>query len=362
MAEVEEKPFDPQAYILQRNAADNVKLPGSAQPAPKEEPKKEEPKAAAAPPPAVEEPEVAPVEKPKEEPPPVVPVPAKEPDDVKLSRSQRREMNRLREEIGAERGRREAMESQLAELRARLDRPAAQPVVDEEPKSEAFNTEVEYLRALTVWMSKKTSREEVAKARELAEAKERDLMYSGTVSEMNARALEDRKLFPDWEDVMEGAQDEDYQFNTQSHPNLVALFNLSKSRELVRYYLAHPENKAEWLRFLALSGEDKSEQIRQFHQLEGKVEHLYRNAKAPPAEKPKVAEAQAAQASPKVEEPEAKDRTHPAEGQKPGRNAEPIPKPSSEVVAPGGSAPPDKPEPGTVAWRDMRNRMQYARD
>ena len=96
--------------------------------------------------------------------------------------------------------------------------------------------------------------------------------------------------------------------------------------------------------------------------MEGRIEKLY--TKDEPEKDPakegsdkKTPAAQAAGATPK-------DRTHPAEGtvvthSEPGRTTAERdarkPRPSSEVTARGGSAPPDEPEIGSAAWMEKRN-------
>jgi hypothetical protein len=371
----QEKPFDAKAFLAARNAADisrRTPLPAVA-------PKKEEPKAAVVTPAAVEPPKPGkPAEaveaKPAAE---ETQKPAESDDEVqpahRMSRSERRAMNRLREEVGAERAKREMLEQELEKLRSQQNgRPAvatasgaptvAPPSDDLEPKQETFNTEGEYLRALAKWEGRQAARTELAK-RETAEADSADRQrFVATVREMDEKAAKDRELFPDWEDKTEEAKEELAGLTWSADTTFAGLMATSDQRTALLYHFVEHPNVLKKL--LELS-DNPGEQIRQFARLEGKVEDLYGK---PEADKNGKTAAPAAQAAPKVEakpQPQAEDRNQPADGDKPGRTAVERdlhkPKPSSEVSAPGGSAAPPEPPIGSAAWIARRNQAQYGR-
>ncbi len=255
------------------------------------------------------------------------------------SRSMRRELNRLREELGAARA--------LAEVAAKAAPVKEEVKIEAEPKRADFPAgevgSADFLRASQKWdraQEAKTMAASQQSAQELAAKQDH-------WKELDAKTTEDIKLFPDWEAVMKTSQeDEDApEIGEGEHPVFMGLLIESDVRAFVAYHFAkHPD---ELQKMLDLS-KNPNAQIKAFHRLEGRLEKEY-------------ASRQAAQAA----EPEKgkEDRKHPAEAEKPGGTAaggQPAkPKPSSEVAARGGSSAPDEPAVGSEAWVLKRNQAQY---
>ena len=372
-----ETPFDAKAFLEQRNAAEIAQRGGKPIPKPAEEQKPAEKPVAA----ALEKPEEHAKPGEPEAKPPAAEAgkPAEADDDQapqhRMSRSERRAMNRLREELGAERARREIAEREAAELRGKrpassvdaLAKPATATSDELEPKESDFTTEGEYLRAVARYEGRQTAKAELAK-RETTEADAaKQQRFFEYVQAMDAKAVEDRKLFPDWEEKIEEAHENDEELTWfepnardeqgnvhNEHAVFDGLIKTSDQRTAILYYFT--EHPKEFQKILALSS-NPGEQIRRFAQLEGKVEGLYGDRK------PAAAPAAQAAAPPAKEAP--KDRNQPADGDKPGRTAAERdlgkPKPSSEVSAPGGSAAPSEPPIGSAAWMARRNQAQYGR-
>ncbi len=167
---------------------------------------------------------------------------------------------------------------------------------------------------------------------------------------MDAKFLADAKTIPDWDTVAAAAgEDEDApQIDFVKDATLAGLIASSDERARILYHFA---TNPEALQSLIDLRETPREIIKRFHRLEGKVEKLYTSTQQEPA-------AQAAETG----KPAKEDRTHPAEGTPPGRTAVDRdvhkPRPSSEVAARGGSAPPAEPEIGSAAWMAQRNASE----
>ena len=326
--------FDPKAHFEQRNAAEQARKEG-----------KEPVKAAPAPPgarPAAEDGKTA-VEEPKH-PPEQAP---------RQSRSARREQNRLREEIGELRGRLAAYEEFGVKPNPAVSTAAAD---DPEPKIQDFASEGEYYRALGRW----DARQEVKKAESKLEQRDTQKneleQLKADIAAAEAKAQTDIKdLFPDWDEVSEkSAEDEDApEFVPADHPMFMMMLARSDMKARILYHFA--KNPEELERMLELT-KDSNKQIAAFHRLEGRVEKLY--------DKPKAAQA----AEPVKEAP--KDRNHPAEAVQPAGRTAPSavaesdarkPRPSTEVAARGGSAPPEEPAIGSAAWLAQRNATEASR-
>src|SRR5579862_6206162 len=144
------KPFDSKAFITARNEGKAAPAPAAATPGKPEEKKPEEkkPDAAAAPPAAA------------------AAVPDKEPDDKgdgqppRMSRSQRREVNRLLRELGEETGRRKALEEMLSKqgTAAAPAEGAAADESDPETKQQDFKDWDTYSKASTQWAARQETR------------------------------------------------------------------------------------------------------------------------------------------------------------------------------------------------------------
>lgn len=294
------------------------------------------------------------VEPPKEELKPVVPAddddtdddtddPAAPSDDKKaaappahISRSQRREMNRLREQAAEERGRRMAMEDFMKKLGIDPDKPTA-PAKPKEIVREDFATDADFTKAVATHAAK----QEVEKATAQSEA---DQGLVKRIEEARVVRTDHEALIPDWKDVLKKSSD----LNFNGSSALPYLFATSKWGAFVTEMLV--KEPALWEELLS-HNKDDIEQRAFFHQLEGQAKVVYNSRKA----------AQASEAD-KLKE----DRNDSANGQ-PGRDGvstsqkAPLPKPSSEVSVRGGAAPPGDPKPGTKAWMDRRNAEKSAR-
>ena len=260
-----------------------------------------------------------------------------EPSQPKLPRSVRRELNRLREELGAAKA--------LAGMAA--EKPEMKADEDAEPTRAQFHTDAEYLRATQKWDRVQEAKQRTAEA------------ATGTQSEqerthlkaMDDKAAADIALMPDWDAVSKAAtEDEDApELVPAEHPTLMGLLATSDVRAFALYHFAkHP---AELEAMLELS-KSPGAQIRAFAKLEGKLEKVYSDSKAAQATDPEAGK---------------KDRKNLAEADpekaKPGETAgganPPKPKPSAEVAARGGSPAPDEPAIGSPAWMLKRNQVQY---
>jgi len=226
--------------------------------------------------------------------PPVAPPIDGEPTHARVSRSQRRESNRLREELGAARARADMMAEELE--RSRRAAPAASaaaPVADPEPQRAQFQSDAEYNRALGRW----DARQEVAKATKQAEAKgvsDAQLQaYLDRIAAADEKAREDQKLFADWDAVREGAAEDPIEFRPDDHPVLMSLIALSDQKAKVLYHFAKDQQALQALLDLAKSPD---ELIARFHRLEGRLEREY----TPKEEKkaPTAAERDAAKPAP----------------------------------------------------------------
>jgi hypothetical protein len=323
--------FDPKAHFESRNAAEQARREGRLPP----------PAATAS---AVEVPKGAEVASP-----PSAPPEHEKPPEHRASRSDRRLQNRLREEIGELRGRLKAYEEMGIKPKAAAE-AAPSAGDDPEPKITDFQTEAEYYRALGRWDARQEVKKVETKISEKdAQAAELEQLRSDVDAAEQKAQTDIKELFPDWDEVSKAAaEDEDApEFVPAEHPMLMMLIARSDVKARVLYYFA--KNPDELERILDLT-KDSNRQIAAFHRLEGKLERVY--------DKPKAAQAS------ETKEP-SEDRTHPAEGDKPGRTAASSaeldarkPRPSTEVAARGGSAPPEEPAIGSAAWMARRNQAE----
>lgn len=271
---------------------------------------------------------------------PEKPAAAAPPAEPRLPRSVRREINHLREQLGAERARREILEA------SRGSTPAAPVEDDAEPQRSAYHTDAEYLRATQKWDRAQESKA----AQQTTQTAQQTEETRAHLKAMDEKAVADiTALFPDWEEVStKAAEDEDApEFKFDEHPNLVGMLSTSEFRAHVLYYWA--KNPDALQAILDMTAKP-SDQIRAFHRLEGRLEKEY-------------SKAQAAQAS-EAEKPK-EDRKHLAEADRPGETAADRdvrkPRPSTEVAARGGSAPPEEPVIGSAAWMAKRNQAAHGR-
>lgn len=324
-----EKPFDPKTFIARQNAAQAAK---HNPPALSGAPAKPETPAPAKP---AEAPAAA---SPAEE--------TGEQASPRLSRSQRREHNRLLRELGEATGRAKALEELLAKTRS--DAPAGKeaeaeaPADDPKPKEADFKDWKEFTDALSRWAARQETKKAVAANTESAKALEQ---YREHLRAMDEKAQEDKKAFADWDEVAKEASEDGPEWAPAEHPQLMALIASSDVKAYLLYYLA--KNPKELEQMLELT-KSPTEQIRQFHRLEGRLEKLY--------------EKSAAQAA---GDKAPKDRTNPEKAEQAGATAVDRdvhkPRPSAEVAARGGSSAPEEPAVGSAAWMARRNQTQFGK-
>jgi hypothetical protein len=323
--QVEAPKFDPIAYQQKANEQEQARRNGAPLIPPVKEPEK--PKEAA-----------------KE-----AEKPAGEPDedrDKRISRSDRRRLKAF-EEAAEWKGKAEA-------LQAVLDRLGPTPVAappsgsdDPEPQRSAYSSDAEYNRALGRWDARQETQKIVKESTQTAEQR---AALQARVRESNEKFNQDIEKFPDWKEVQAGIkakmeqqiEDGEEPLGIASGSHLDFLLNTSRQAAGIVYHWAkNPEVLEELLKM------GDNDQTDAFRQLEGEVKVLYSFK-------------QAAQA----EEKPPKDRTHPAEAQA-GRNSASErdagkPRPSTEVAARGGSAPPEEPRIGSPAWHQRENERERA--
>lgn len=261
-------------------------------------------------------------------------------EQPRLPRSVRRELNRLREELGAAKAK--------AELLEKFGAKAQHVDADEdtEPQRDDFGSDAEYLRAVSKW----DRAQEAKQQQQQGKTEQQSAEIRAHLKAMDEKAVADiAAYFPDWDEVSAAAaEDEDApEFKFEEHPQLVGMLSGSEFRAHVLYHWA---KNPDALQFMLDLTAKPSEQIRAFHRLEGRLEKEYSGK-------------QAAQAS-EAETPK-KDRKHLADAERPGETAADRdvrkPRPSTDVAARGGSAPPDEPAIGSAAWMAKRNQAAYAR-
>ena len=266
---------------------------------------------------------------------------AAEQEAPRLPRSVRRELNRLREELGAAK----AEASLLRSLGVKPTTPAPAEE-DAEPQRSDYGTDAEYLRAAAKWDRQQEAKQQETQGKTAQQTEE----VRAHLKAMDEKAVADiEAYFPDWDEVSaKAAEDEDApEFVPQEHPQLFGMLSGSEFRAHVLYHWA--KNPDALQSMLDLTGKP-TEQIRAFHRLEGRLEREYSGK-------------QAAQAT-KAETP-TKDRKHLADAERPGETAADRdvrkPRPSTDVAARGGSAPPEEPAIGSAAWMAKRNQAAFGR-
>lgn len=206
--------------------------------------------------------------------------------ELKLPRHVRRELNRLRNQLGEANGRLNAYKeigvAPKAEEKslAKMDAPE-----DPEPHRNQFATDAEYNRALGRWDSRQETKKELGKRDQTAEQQQQSAQREEVFNEMREKCVDDAKKFTDWKEVMESAADTEwFETDLAKYPVLVALLASSDQQASIYYHLAKNPDQAKAL--LAMTAD---QQIRAIHRLEGKVEDLYADRFKEPEEKEKVA-------------------------------------------------------------------------
>jgi hypothetical protein len=267
--------------------------------------------------------------------------PAKQDDShesVKLPRSVRRELNRLREEAAEARGQLTAMR-EIMTRGGKLEPEAAKPAAEDaaaKPARDKFATDAEYTEALATWSAK-----------QVTDQAEQSRQTEDRIRAMSAKAQEDMALIPDWEAHQRDAVENGPEFKPAEHGTLMLLLGTSEYQALaLDYFATHAD---EFEEMLALTPKP-AKQIEEFRALEGHLKRVYSQLKKG-APKPKE-ESSTAEGAKKEEKPAAAK----------------LPKPSESAAARGGSAPDTTVSPyledgKTInpAWKEMRNQRERGR-
>lgn len=280
-------------------------------------------------------------------PPVAAPAKVETPEPPKLNRADRRALNHAQQQLGAEKARREIAEAALAKLQTGgAPAPAAAAAAadeDPEPKRQSFTTDAEYTRAASAWDRRQEAKGVAAKATETATNQQALDALQAEIVAADTKAVEDRKLIPDWDAVRTAASESEDQpeFTPDEHPYLMRMIATSDVKAFVLHHLAlHPEDMEKLLD----STNDLVAQTNIFRRLEGRVEKLH--SSAPAAAKP------------------AEKKPAETEAERDAKKAKP-----SEADAPkGGSAPSVELSPVLAdgrtmnpAWKERENQRAAAR-
>lgn len=247
----------------------------------------------------------------------------------RVSRSTRR----LLRQLGEAEGRAKVLEEIVKSGKGEAAKPAAAAEEDPEPKQDKYTDFDAYTRDLTKWQARQETRKALSDTEQLE-------AYREQMRAMEAKAIEDKKLLPDYDQVAAAAAEDGPEFVPAEHPNLMGLLATSDVKAFVLYHLA--KNPEELEKMLDLSSKP-GEQIRQFARLEGRVEKLYGEKK-----------------------PDASGEKKPAEtaAERDAKKA----RPSEAVAARGGSAPPGEVSPVLAdgrtlnpAWKQQANDREGRR-
>lgn len=266
--------------------------------------------------------------------------------DKRISRSDRRRLKAF-EEAAEWKGKAEALQSIVDRLGGKSEAAPPSGQDDPEPLRTAYSSDADYNRALGRWDARQEAKKEVGKVREDDTKREQREQWESHLRAMSAKAQEDIKGFKDWDETAKAAAESEdaIEWVPDEHPTLMGLIASSDIQAAVTYHFA---KRPEELQKMLNMSKDPSAQIRAFARLEGRIEKLYSS------EEPEKPAAQA------VEET-LKDRTHPAE-EKSGRNSavrdSGKPRPSTEVAARGGSAPPGDIRIGSPEWHQRENERE----
>jgi hypothetical protein len=308
--------FDATQYIKQRNEAEQAARSG------KPVPKVEEPAA------------------PKTAEPPAKP--AEDDHASQVPRSIRRELNRMREELGYERGRSETLEALLAKSRGTEEKPI-ETAKDEKPARSAYASDAEFVAALAGWTTREELRKHDSERSQDDTLKAQNETLRQQIVSASQKFEADRETLKETYEsaIQDGMSDEQPEIDWLKHPGLSILLATSDVRAGLLIYLAkHPKDVQKLLDLTP----NPADQVQLFRRLEGKAESIYDSAKKPEPVAPK----------PTAAERDAKK-----------------PKPSEAVSPQGGtSITSDGPEPTILvngrrvinpAWKAARNMASGAR-
>ncbi len=267
----------------------------------------------------------------------VIEQPATEPADQtpKLPSSVRRELNRLRTQLGEAQGEIRV----LRELNG--DKKAADAEANTEPKRDKFTAGAQGDAEFTKALVKFTNGQEQA-------VKDQNAALAQRITDMGKKCEEDFKLIPDWEAHAKAAEEDgpEIKWDAPENYQLSMLFGTSEYQALaLDYYATHPEELEELVDLKGVA------QISEFRALEGHLKREYSKLKK-----------QAMEGAGKQTATEVKEKK-PAEAARPK-----LPEPSESVAARGGSAPPTEVSPyladgSTInpVWKEMRNAKERGR-
>ena len=210
-------------------------------------------------------------------------------DEVRLPRSIRRELNKLRRENGELAGRlamvQELQAAGMSKKEATAAVDAAAPAG--EPQREQYASDAEYIKALAKHEAKQLLAEQDAERAQAAQAAD----FMGGIDKATTKFHADVKdRFPDFAEVLEAASAKD-DIDPAKHETFIALIAQSDERAAVLYHLAkNPDERA------AILAMTPAAQIKAFHRLEGRLERAAAKEETPA--KPTATEVDAKKAKP----------------------------------------------------------------
>ena len=209
-------------------------------------------------------------------------------DEVRLPRSIRRELNKLRRENGELAGRlamvQELQAAGMSKKEATAAVEAAAPAG--EPQRESYASDAEYIKALAKHEAAGLMATRDAERDQQAQASQ---FMSGIDAATVKFHADVKDRFPDFAEVLEAASAKD-DIDPAKHETFIALIAQSDERAAVLYHLAkHADERA------AILAMTPAAQIKAFHRLEGRLE---RAAKEEEPKKPTAAEVDAKKAKP----------------------------------------------------------------
>ena len=209
-------------------------------------------------------------------------------DEVRLPRSIRRELNKLRRENGELAGRlamvQELQAAGMSKKEATAAVDAAAPTG--EPQREQYASDAEFIKALAkheaagLMAAKDAEREQQAQASQF---------MSGIDAATTKFHADVKDRFPDFAEVLEAGSAKD-DIDPAKHETFIALIAQSDERAAVLYHLAkNPDERA------AILAMTPAAQIKAFHRLEGRLERAAAKEEEP---KKTAAEVDAKKAKP----------------------------------------------------------------
>lgn len=182
-----------------------------------------------------------------------------------LPRSVRRELNKLRVELGETRGQlamlRELQQQGFTKAEAKAEVAAITEAPAGEPTRDQFASDAEYYRALGRFDAKA----EISKVQNSAAQEASNAAFMAEVAASTTKFEADVAGFPDWAEVVE-AMDE-IKIDTVKNQTFIGLLAKSDMRAAILYHLAKHQDEREKLFASTPEG-----QISYFHRLEGRLE------------------------------------------------------------------------------------------